>query len=299
MPTVEIGQFEDCFVIHFGSLRSQINAYTLASTLTHLADAAKAANSRLNPGYEVEILVEALGSGSFKAKIRTIYRGASNLFSKQALQAVVLSIIANFVYQHTLAPDIKVEVIVGDAEVIIEQGDTKIIVPRAVHDATKLVEKSPQFRAGITPAIRAVESDQSIQSVGFTPGMSDSPQVVISRDRLSTLPEELDLAGSDTREMIEITDVEILRAILDRSRRRWEFVWNGVRIAAPVIDNAFFDRFFAHEITIAPGDRLRVRLCVKQRRSKDIGIYINNKYEVTEVLDHMPRAKQPRLHLEE
>lgn len=91
MSTIELGQFEDAFVIHFGTPTTRINAYTLATTLTNLADAAKAANSTINPGYEIEVLVETLGGGSFRAKVRTIYRGAGNLFSPQDLKTIVLS----------------------------------------------------------------------------------------------------------------------------------------------------------------------------------------------------------------
>lgn len=105
--------------------------------------------------------------------------------------------------------------------------------------------------------------------------------------------------SEDSRCLMEITDIEILRAILERSRRRWEFVWSGNRISAPVLDDLFYDRFFAHEITIAPGDRLRVRLKVKQHRLPDVGIFVNQSFEVVEVLEHIPRPRQSRLDLQE
>src|SRR2546421_208668 len=136
MPTIRVAEFEESFVIHFGVEGKQINAYTLASTLVGIADAARAANAAINPGYDIEVVVEALGGGSFRAKLRTVYRGAANLFTKQALQAIVFSVIANFIYQHTLAPDTKVTVNVADEEVVVEQGNTRIVVPRRVHEAT-------------------------------------------------------------------------------------------------------------------------------------------------------------------
>ena len=70
MSTVRIGEIENTFVIHFGSNFHRINAYTLASALFGFADAAKAANSIINPGYEIEVVVEALSEGSFKAWIQ-------------------------------------------------------------------------------------------------------------------------------------------------------------------------------------------------------------------------------------
>jgi len=296
MPTVDINSFEDSFVIHFGGELERINVYTLAGTLVNLADAAKAANASINPGYEIEVVVESLGPGSFRGTVRTLYRGAQNLFTRENLRMIVLAVIANFVYQHTLAPDMRVNVDVGSDEVVIQQGDTRIIVPRDVHEATNQVERSPRFRQGIGDAFRTIGADASVVSVGFSPSPTDrAPLLTIPRDRFATLPSDLEIADSDTRELTEITDLRIVRAILERSRRRWQFVWHGVKISAPVSDDTFYTDFFAHKITIAPGDALRVRLRLVQKRDRDLVVWINDSYEVVEVLDHLPRSEQSSL----
>ena len=172
MPTVDIREFEQGFVIHFGGEFTRINAYTLASTLVNIADAARAANAILNPGYEIEVVVEALDRGSFRAKVRALYRRTENLFSSQVASAIVLGVIGNFIYQHTLAPDQSINVIVNTAEVIIEQGDTRILVPREIHEATAQVESVPQFRRGVGEAIRAIVDDPDIATIGLGPGIN-------------------------------------------------------------------------------------------------------------------------------
>jgi hypothetical protein len=293
MPTVNVREFEQSFVIYFGTELPRVNAYTLAATLTSFADAARAANAIINPGYEVEVVVEALGAGSFKAKVRTVYRGAANLFSGENLRSIVLGVIASFVYQHTLAPDAEITVNVTTDEVVIEQGDKKVIVPREVHDAVQQVERSPEFRKGVSRVMRAVDEDPSVNSFGFARDFSDpKPPIEIPRDRFLALPEVLELPNEDTREIFETADLQVVRAILERSKRRWEFVWNGIRISAPVLDQEFYDRFFAREISLAPGDKLHVRLRVRQRRDPDIGIFINESYEVVEVFNHKPVPEQ-------
>jgi hypothetical protein len=296
MTTVLVRQYEDSFVIHFGVTGQRINAYTLASTLTSLADAARIANSQINPGYEIEVLVEALGAGSFKAKIRTLYRGAENLFSSESLKVIVLGVIASFVYQHTLAPDSPVNVTIHTDEVIVEQDETKIVIPREVHEAMKLVEQNERFRKCLSGVATAVEADPSVRTVGFSASEGDEvPPLRIPRERFQVLAIERSTSSDETRDLVETTEIEILRAILERKKRRWEFSWGGIRIAAPVSDARFYDRFAAHEVMIAPGDRLRVRLKVKQRRSPDSGVFINESYEVLEVLAHLPRGAQQRL----
>lgn len=130
MNQVDVQEFEAAIVVYFGSRSKRINVYTLASTLVSIADAVKEANSIVNPGFEVQVVVDALADGSFKAVLRTIYKELGNLFSKESLRAIVLAIIATYIYEHTLAPDREVRISVDQHHTIIEQGDTKIIVPR-------------------------------------------------------------------------------------------------------------------------------------------------------------------------
>lgn len=292
MPTVEIGRFENSFVIHFGSELPRINAYTLASTIVAIADAAKAANATINPGYEIEVVVEALGDGSFKATVRAIYRSLENLFSADPIKSIVLGIIATVIYEHTLAPHPNVIVNVDRDEVVIEEGDTRIVVPRTVYESIPAAERSPGFRKGIADAVRAVESDSEIRTLSLNTEHGELPSVEIPRDRFALLTQPPDEGEPHVRDLVEITDLQIVRAILERSQRKWQFVWNGVRISAPVLDTGFYDRFFAHAITIAPGDVLRAKLRVHQRRHPDLGIFVNEEYEVLEVLDHIPRPRQ-------
>ena len=300
MALAEMRHFEDTFVIQFGTSATRINAYTLASTLVALADAAKAANASLNPGYEVEIVVETFGPGSFRAKVRAVYQGAGNLFSKENLKSIVLGVISAYIYSHTLEPSKDVNVTINTAEVVIEQGDTRVVVPREVYDATKRLEGNPEFRDGVSRAFQAIENDPDISYVAVGHSEQDVAEGRrIPRENFHHLSNGALLEQPDSREFIEVTDVQITRAILERGRKRWQFVWRGVRISAPILDDGFYDRFFAHEIAVAPGDALQVRLKVRQVRDSDTGILINdpNGYEVLEVVEHKPRARQQRANL--
>lgn len=297
MATVDISAIEDSLVLHFGGDFERINAYTLATTLVGLADAAKAANAAINPGYEIEIVVEALGRGSFRTKVRALYRGAGNLFSGDSLRNIILSIIAAFIYEHTLAPDHSVTVNVDSREVVIIQGETRIVVPRQVYEATQQLESVPAFRQGVGRALKAVDDDPVIRTLGLSPNEVTPAPVDLSKDHFAKIEEAFPVVGDGSREVEEEATLRIVRAILERSKRRWEFVWNGVRIPAPVLDDRFYDQFFGHRITIAPGDALKVRLRIRQRLNPDIGVFLNETYEVIEVLKHIPRSEQDSLEL--
>lgn len=295
MNTINIEDFKEKFVIHFGTDGTQINAYTLASTIVSVANAVKEANLLINPGYDVEVVVESLDPGSFKVTVKTIYRGLGNLFDKDNLKAIALSVIAAYIFQHTLAPDASVNISVGDKEVVIEANGKTVIVPREVHDCLNQVEKSEKFKQNIGKTFKAVEDDEKIESVGITPKVEDKePQIIVPRNQFQHFSYEIEIE-ENSRYITEFADLTILKAILDRSRRKWEFVWHGIKISAPILDSKFYDEFFAHKIVIAPGDILAVNIKIYQKKDTDTGIFTNRRYEVIEVLGHKPILKQSEI----
>ena len=292
MRIVDVSKFEDAVVVHFATEGRRINAYALASTLVALADAAKAANSSLNLGYDIEIVVEAVGPGSFRVKIKAIYNAARNLFSKEAVKSLIIILIASYIYERTLSVDNSVKVVVTTDEVIIERGDERIIVPRNVYDATRRAEKNPQFVRAIARTFEAVTTDEKVTGFGLVPNMdSPPPEITIPREVIQTL--DFDVPEDPTSRVIEEQcELQIVKAILERSRRKWEFMWRGIKISAPIVCDRFYEDFFAHDITIAPGDSLKARIEIKQVRDDKTGIYSNASYEVVEVFEHVPRVRQ-------
>ena len=216
VATINVAQFEDAFVIHFVTEGERINAYTLASTLVGIADAAKAANASINHGYDIEIVVEAVGPGSFRALLRAVYKESGNLFSAHG----------------------------------VEQGHDRIIIPRIVYDATRLAEQNAQFKRAISKTLEGIGADDKVKGIAFVPKMdSPPPDVIISQE---TIREIAITEGDDpeTRVVTEQCDLQIVKAILERSTRKWEFMWRGVKISAPVNDSAFHTKFSDHMITM-------------------------------------------------
>lgn len=291
MSTVEVHREVDRFVLHFETPRREVSAYALASALVGLADAVREANAVINPGYRVEVVVEALSQGSFRATIRTVFTKAKDLFAHQAVQAVVWGIVATHIYEKAIKTEAPPKITVTDSLVVIEVGKEKIIVPKDVYEAKRQVEKSERFKGAVARLFEAAASDPHVTGVGLVEDQPDVPPVLVSREQFGLFRSPFE-DNETTREIVELTQVEISRAILERGRRRWEFFWRGFKIAAPILDESFFDRFFAHEITIAPGDALDVALRIVQERNPDSGIYVNVRYEIVEVLNHVPRLKQ-------
>jgi hypothetical protein len=292
MRILNIGKFESSLVLHFDTKDTRINAYTFASTLVALADAAKAANASVNPGCEIEVVVEAMGPGSFRALIRALYSSSKNLFANQVVLGLVLGVLGNYIYDRTLKADEKLTIEVKTDEVIVTRGNDRLIVPRNVYDATRRAEKNPEFVKAMTRTFEAISADEKITSFGIVEKMDSPPPVIpIPRSTLLSLATDVP-KDPDTRVVTEHAELQIVKAILKKSNRRWEFVWRGITISAPVLHEQFYVEFFAHEITIAPGDTLEVTLAIKQARDPDTGIFTNVGYEVIEVHGHVPRIRQ-------
>lgn len=295
MATFEVHREVDRFVLYFETPRHEISAYALASALVGLADAAREANASVNPGYRVEVVVEAISPGSFRATVKTVFTQARNLFSHAAVQAVIWGIVSTHIYEKFIKSDVPPKITVSDDLVVIEIGKDKIVVPRDIYEAKKQVEKSERFNNAIGKVFGAAASDPNVTGVSFSEDRENAPPpFVIPREKFMIFQTEQPV-DETSREIIEVTQVEINRAILERGKRRWEFFWRGVKIAAPILDERFFDRFFAHEIMIAPGDALEVALRIIQERKPDSGIFVNVRYEIIEVYDHVPRLKQTTL----
>jgi hypothetical protein len=295
MNELIINQDAQEIVLYFGTKDKAINAYTLATTLVSLADAIKSANGILNPGYEVEVLVTDLGSGSFKAIIKTIYKGLNNLFSKDNIKAVLLGIVSTFIYEKFLTTTPNVTVNVSKEYVIIEQGENKIIVPQELYEAKELIERTSNFSQKISQAISCIKNDSNIESIGLMENNKEKPEIEVNRESFDNMIIDNKIPEENTRTIVEIADVQITRAILENSKRKWEFVWHGEKIPAPILDDSFYNEFIAHNIRIAPGDTFQVELKLIQEKVPGLDVYINKNYEIQKVLKHTPSEKEKKL----
>jgi hypothetical protein len=184
--------------------------------------------------------------------------------------------------------------VVDQHNVVIEQGDTKIIVPKDIYEAKQQVERSSRFTDSMGRTFHAIGRDSRIEGFGLTTDAREEPSLTIPRETLQSV-EAVPLDDRNEREIVQHAELQILRAILDRTTRRWEFVWQGMNISAPVLDDAFYQDFYDHRITIAPGDSLECDLKMYQRKSGPAGVFMNYKYEVISVTKHVPRIQTGKL----
>lgn len=293
MAAIRLDQFEDdTLVLHFGGVEGTIDAYTLAEALIGFVDAAVAINSTVDPGTEIEIVVEATGRGSFRASIRRIRKNYGGLLAIAG--TVFWGVVVNVIYD-AIKPDTKPQIIVNTDEVTIKYGSETIIVSRQVHEGTQAAKKNPAVPTGLNKAFAALEADENVTDFGVTGSISDhEPLIKIPR---AEFPKNISFAlppeeQPQEREQKKRARLLILKPWLNHAKRKWSFEWNGVPISAPIKDQQFLHRLDRREVLFGAGDAIDVEITFKQNYDRSLGVYVNdqNSFVVTRVIRAVSRS---------
>lgn len=292
---INFANFGDEFYLFFGVHEHSINAETLAKSLLNFTKSLKQTEAIVNCGYELEIIVEALGEGSFKVKLKQIRKSLNNVFSKKNLTTLSISILAAVIYD-LAKPDETVNIIVNTNEYIVETPNEKIILPREAEKYYEEIKTNDAINKSIEKTFDSLDNDSDIKN--FEISKKDSKRrkdrIVVEQELFQNLKSIIPKT-KDERTVEKEEVLVIIKAILEKGKRKWEFLLNGNRIGAPITDDVFFDKFTAHQITIAPGDALKVKLLTTRILDSSINLYVNHKYEVVEVLEHLPKSEQLEL----
>jgi len=295
MAVIRLAEFrDDTIVVHFGGEFRGVDAFTFASSLIGFADTARAVSASIDPGQEIELLLEAIAPGSFRARVRRLRREYGGIFSRGA-EAIFWAIVANVIYDAVIRHDPKPLIVVNTTEVIIEIGHDTIIVPRTVQAATENVKNNPDVQNGLRRTFAPLQADAKITEFGLT-SQIDDPVSLVRVDRTSFLAilEAPVLSEDLSRERIrqETARLVILKAWLNHAKRKWSFEWNGVPLSAPIVDKEFLDRIERREYLIGAGDALDVQIAFKQAFDPTLSVYVNNpnSFVIVKVIRHVPRS---------
>lgn len=283
---------EDAFSVRFGGEAAQIDVYTLSMALTGLVDAMRHINDLVSPDYELEVVVEGTSDGSFIARLRT--RKTARTIFKRVIEPVVLGLLVNYLYQ-VLSYEKPTYHIEGN-ELVVETSQEVMRFPKAVFDHKDEVARSPDVARSVGKAIDAVEEDEAVKSLGLESSKRKQSFIEIPRADFSRALDRLRVASDTTmnlgldssqprsvRKTIERVQLAIIKVVLKRSRRKWQFNLDGRDISASITDNSFFDRLQSREISISQGDSLDADLATTQYFDEDANVWRDASFEVVKV----------------
>ena len=279
----------DGFVIYFGGRPNEVDTYTFANALVALSDAFREVNNQVNHGIALELRLEALAEGSFKARVKGFPKSLKNLLSSLS-KNVVLPIFLAFLYDEIKGDD---PIIINENEVIIQRGNDRIIIPRKAYEAAKALPNKTSIRQHIAKTISIVDADENVESFGlykdFDPDLP--PIFFVPREDFDRV-REIEIAddpGRRTKD--ERATIHVLKAVFQASGRKWDFVWNGIKISAPIHDPIFIADLLQRVYLIGNGDALEVTLQISQKWDSGSSVWLNDGYAVQKVWKHIPAQK--------
>lgn len=279
----------DGFVVYFGGQPNEVDTYTFANALVALSDAFQEINSQVNPGYSLELRLEAVGEGSFKARIREIPKTLKSAF-KFAENRIIWPILVTWLYTHVIDPD-RTVITVKTNEVVIQKGDDRVVVPREAYNQAKALPREKVGRH-VARAIEAVEGDANVTSLGIYKDMQGSgpAAILIPRGEFAIVRNNAEGEGGDGRKRTQSIDATlgIIKAVFTRGDRKWDFVWNGVKIGATIGDPVFITDVMARRYRIGAGDSIEARMEIEQEYDEAANVWLNVSYRIAHVKRYIP-----------
>ena len=131
-----------------------------------------------------------------------------------------------------------------------------------------------------------MEEDPSVTDFGLARGLHEPELIgIIPRSDFALLARlgQSELSPEPNKFKDERTNVTVLKIVFEKGNRKWQFVWNGFKISAPITDDEFFTKLASREYVFAQGDVLDVTLRIYQTMDSLNNVLINDHYEVIKV----------------
>ena len=289
---IDLTNCGDEFTFHFGGEGHRIDAETFSKSMLEFSTALKEINRIVNPQFEIRVYIDAVNEGSFRTRIKLLGKKVGSA-SETILIHVIIPIFVMHFYYIVLGEKCEMTTTVINNIHIVQIGDQHLSIPKEVAELPESISKNPEIEGHIRNAFRILKADREITDFGIGTNLKEEGLLVEiphkEFDHLSGIRDSIVSEGGRHRVTEERTKLLIIRAIFERSSKKWQFVWgDGSKISAAVLDKSFYDKIVTREYVIGAGDTLGVVLRTRQHRDEVSGTWVNTNHEVIKVLYHLP-----------
>lgn len=295
---INLSDFKDTFVISYDGELHSVEANTFANSIVALSRIIEEINYLLSPDTKVEIRIEAIDKGSFKPTIRVCKKlwnkVAPFLPEKNNAVPIFISLLALFAQKNS-----KDIITINEKEVVIEKANSKIIIPRMVYDDAERIKNQKNLKSEIASSFDILANDPSISGFTIQKDLKDKvfPFQTKREDfqyfvNIGSTTEDLE---ENKRKIVEEANLQLIKVILEKGRRKWEFAWKGIKISASVSDDKFWNKMASGQVSIKQGDSIKANLQIIQVLDPYSKVFFNESYEVVEVIEYIKSIEQGRL----
>lgn len=273
--------------IKFEGQEHQIDANTLINTLTHYDLILNEINNKLGEGEKkIDLKINALEKGSFIVDISVIGTWLQGVFSKQNTEYAA-SIVTVFGGIYGIYKALK-----GRP---VNDNDKKIINNYYFGnvDQSKVtnIYNNTIVREALSKSIETISEDESIDGVSVSVNDEPKPIVVIDREEFSSLiydDFDKEIESEHIRHVVEEATLSIIVVSFD-PKTKWRFLYNGIKLPAMSMKDTNLQSRIDAGLPFAKGDLIRVQLEITKEFDKSLNAYVNKKYRILEVLEHISR----------
>lgn len=257
MKTMDMTKLDGSgFVLHFGGKTDKINAIAFGKALIYLVQATELIGNKAFPESNVNISIGSVKPGSLITDLVVNFAGGFGHAAGAAVGGALFYKIWCLLSKSE--PDS-----MRDCEngIFIKDKDREIRISKETYEIASRTQSIPELKDLIVKPMKTMNGEPSMESLGIGNSDERTPEMLFPRSAFPIIIKnslEVKTREIDYRDVTTILQVRI--PVLDRSPRRWEFVWNNKKIMASVTDNDFFYRLENGKIAIKQGDEFKVSL---------------------------------------
>ena len=266
-----------------------IDANTLINALVHYQIVVNEANKQYGGGArDVRLQVNAIEKGSFVIDISVVQDVIKQLFSNDSVGYIsgLVTIVGGVygLYKVFKGKPIKTK----EDQATAERSVSLTVNGNVTINNITNVYNQPIVREAISKSVENADEDPNVEGFTISRDKEDNNPVTFERkDFKSYIYDDFDNEEDipDEREIDEITTLTIVGLNFEKGSR-WQFMYNGFKIARKVKDDALMKKIDEGE-RFGKGDAIRVKLRRVQRYNKEYRAYENKSYKIIEFIEHI------------
>lgn len=284
--------------IRFASDEHQIDSNTLINYLIHYNAVVAEVNNAYGKGdKKISVKVNALKEGSFVIDLSLLEESFITLFSNDHVDylAGIVTIVGGIygAYKVLKGRPVKTREDKDAINITLNQVNQQQNIE--INQTIVNVYNNRVVREAISKSFATVDEDENVAGVEISSETTDTP-VVFERVEFPQLQyNDFEHEEEMPERIEEVVDARLTIISLNFERgNRWQFMYNGFKIAMTVKDDALMERI-EQGARFGKGDSIRVKMRIVKEYNKSYKAYENKSYRIVEFLEHIIAPTQGSL----
>ncbi len=280
------------FEIKFGGNIHEVSLDLLIESLVSYSSLTQEVSAHISPNSKTSISVKATKEGSFRILLSIITEKAPELFSSVGIStaADIFQVVGGlFSLKSWISKNGKPETVKdsGISSLEISNNKGSIIINANVYN---IYQENPKVRQSLRNTFVKLEREEEIESFSIKDLETDKNIFSVDSEDFLELASSEDEMPQRKQKVIKDSQELSLFKVVFRENYKWEFFYLGTKIYAQVSDIDFFKKIESGEIAFRSGDKMIVNLEIEQIFNESANTFVNDFYNITKVLEHLPRV---------